>query len=521
MSFGAWQDPSAISGLVGRLTLSAAPHETFVVVAPATGQTFASIPRGTSEDVVHALDAAREAQPAWAALDTSARASIITRFHDLVLDRSDEILDLIQIETGKARRHAFEEVVDVALIARYYASVAERILRPRRRRGAVPGLTATWEHLHPKGVVGLISPWNYPLSLGVTDAIPALLAGNAAILKPDLQTTLTALWALDALATAGLPPGVMQVVSGAGPDVGPALIGGVDYLAFTGSTVTGRDVARQAAARLIGCSLELGGKNAMIVRADADLERAARGAVRGCFTNAGQLCLSIERLYVQSSVYDAFAARFVELTGALELGSGLDFEPDLGSLTSGAQFRKVSAQVDEAVNLGATMLAGGQARPDVGPLFYEPTILEGVTAEMRVAEEETFGPVVSLYRFESDDEAVRLANGGSYGLNASIWSRDVNRAKALAVRLEAGTVNINEAYAAAWASVDAPMGGVRDSGLGRRHGIEGILKYTESQTVAVQRGVPLDLARPGLGRRGYRRLVGQVLKRLRHVPGLR
>jgi acyl-CoA reductase-like NAD-dependent aldehyde dehydrogenase len=287
----------------------------------------------------------------------------------------------------------------------------------------------------------------------------------------------------------------------------------VDYVSFTGSTDTGRLVAERAGARLIGCSLELGGKNPMIVREDADLLKALDGAIRGSFANAGQLCISTERLYVHESVFEPFLRQFVARAQALQLGAGLDYEADMGSLANEHQLRKVVDHVRDAVEKGAVVRAGGNARPDIGPLFFEPTVLSGVTPDMTVFSEETFGPVVSVYSFSSDEEALHLANDSRYGLNASIWSTDLRFAEGMARRIEAGTVNINEAYSAAWGSVDAPMGGRKDSGTGRRHGAEGLLKFTESQTIAVQTGTALDLSAPWLKRKGARRAVLEVLKR--------
>jgi succinate-semialdehyde dehydrogenase/glutarate-semialdehyde dehydrogenase len=462
-------------------------------VAPYDLQPTVTMPTSTADDVAKVVHVAREAQPDWRATPLKQRADIVLKFHDLLIERQDEILDLIQWEMGKARMHAWQEVAQVATIARHYARKAKDYLAPHPVRGMLPVLTKVKEVRVPKGVVGIISPWNYPLYLGVGDVIPALLAGNTVVSKADSQTPLTLLWTRALMAEAGLPADVWQVVAGSGTVVGSALIDSVDYIGFTGSTATGRNVAERAGRRLIGASLELGGKNPLIVRADADVDKAAAGTVLAAFTNTGQMCISIERAYVHDDVYDAFKAELVKRTGAQTIGQAYDYSVDLGSLTSKAQLEAVSAHVDEARSKGATVLAGGRARPDLGPLCYEPTVLEGVTDEMAVCANETFGPVLSLYRFSTDDEAIALANQGNYGLSASIWSKDTGRAEILAERIRSGSVNVNDGAAAAAGSIEAGMGGMGDSGLGRRHGAEGIRRYTESQTIATQRLMPLGV----------------------------
>ncbi|MDT0276819.1 succinic semialdehyde dehydrogenase [Blastococcus goldschmidtiae] len=511
-------DPELVSRLSALVT--AAPGRPRQAShAPFTGALIGEVPTCTAEDVAEAQRRARPAQVAWAARPLAERRAVMLRYHDLVLERQEQILDITQVETGKNRIAAFEELADVAMTARYYANTAAKHLRPTRRQGALPVLTRTVEHHHPKGLVGVISPWNYPLTLAVSDAIPALLAGNGIVLKPDAQTPFTALIAVELLFEAGLPRDLLQVVTGAGKVLGTPLIEGVEYLMFTGSTATGRIVAEQCARRLIGFSAELGGKNPMIVLADADLDKAVEGAIRACFSNSGQLCISVERMYVEDPIYDRFVPAFAERVQRMTLGAGLDWDADMGSLVSSDQLDVVTRHVDDAVTKGARVLAGGKPRPELGPLFYEPTVLEGVTDEMELARDETFGPVVAVTRVADADEAVRRANDTDYGLNASIWTSP-RRGAELATRVQAGTVNVNEGYAAAWASHDAPMGGMKDSGVGRRHGREGILKYTESQTVAVQRGMPIG-PMPGQPLEKYASVMTTGLKLLKRVPFLK
>jgi succinate-semialdehyde dehydrogenase/glutarate-semialdehyde dehydrogenase len=479
-------DPDLVSRLLSTASVGA-NAATVPVSTPFTGEHLFDLPVADEAAVEASIATLRRGQRAWAARPLHERSRIMLRLHDLVLAHRDEGLDIVQWETGKARRDAMEELLDVTLNARHYARDARRLLHPRRHIGVFPVAVGVVQHQHPKGVVGFLSPWNYPLTLAASDAIPALLAGNAVIIKPDVQTSLTALWIVDLMVRAGVPDTVIRVVTGEGSVVGPMVIDRVDYVMFTGSTRVGREVAAQCGERLVGCSLELGGKNAMIVRADADVARAAEIAVRACFSNSGQLCISMERLYVHESVFSPFLAAFAQRVAAMTMRAGVGWGADMGSLISVKQLARVAGHVDDAIARGATVVAGGHARPDIGPCYFEPTILTGVSHEMALCEEETFGPVVSVYPVASDEEAIRLANDTSYGLNGAVITRDTAMGRTIARQLHAGTVNVNEGYGPSWGSTRSPMGGMGDSGLGRRHGDEGLLKYTESQTIATQR----------------------------------
>lgn len=370
-------------------------------------------------------------------------------------------------------------------------------------RSGVPGVVKARVTRHPKGLVGVIAPWNYPLFLAVGDVIPALVAGNAVLSKADSQAPLTLLAARDLAVRAGVPADVWQVVAGPGRTLGTAILDVIDHLAFTGSTATGRRLAAAAGERLIGTSLELGGKNPMIVRADADLGAAVTGALQACFASAGQMCIGIERIYVHETLYPEFVTQLAAATAKIRLGASYEHDVELGSLTSADQLAVTEDHVKDAVAQGATVAAGGRARPDLGPYFYEPTVLTGVRPEMKVFTEETFGPVVAVYPVVDDDDAVTRANDTEYGLSASIWSRDVATARELAGRIQAGAVNINDGYLSAISSLSAPMGGMKASGVGRRHAADGILRFTESQTTTTQRLATPYPSRTSKHRSGY------------------
>ncbi len=487
-------------------------HEVF------TGEELATIPGGTADDVPAAFANARNAGLAWARRPVAERAAIMERYRDLVLEHRDYLMDVVQAETGKARSAAQEELADTLLNARYYARQARKLLAPKRVKGMIPGVAKTVVHHQPKGVVGVISPWNYPMTLAISDSIPALLAGNAVVLKPASNTPFSALANLELLYEAGLPREVFAMVPGPGSVVGNAITEHCDYLMFTGSTATGRALAEQCGRRLIGFSAELGGKNPMIVTNGANLNKCAKAATRACFGNAGQLCISIERIYVQREIAEEFTAKFAEQTRNMRLGPAYDFSTDMGSLISEDQLKTVSAHVDDAKIKGATVITGGNPRPDIGPLFFEPTVLTDVNDDMGCGCDETFGPVVSIYPVDDVDEAVARANDTGYGLNASVWAGSKAEGEAIAVRLRSGTVNVDEAYALTFASTAAPMGGMKDSGVGRRHGPEGLLKYTEPQTVSTARVLNLDPP-PGVSPTLWQKAFIPLVRAIQALPG--
>jgi aldehyde dehydrogenase (NAD+)/succinate-semialdehyde dehydrogenase/glutarate-semialdehyde dehydrogenase len=458
---------------------------TVPVVEVYTGEPFVDLPQSSPEDVVRAYAAARKAQAAWASWPLKRRLDVMKRFHELLLRRNLVVTDLMQAETGKARRMSFEETCDVAMTTSHYIKAAPRILKERKHGGVVPIVSTSTEVRVPKGVVGLISPWNFPFATSLSDAMPALIAGNGIVLKPDNKSTLNVAYGVGLLHEAGLPAGLVQIVCGEGPDIGPTIVEHADYVMFTGSTATGRVIGSLAGQHLVGCTLELGGKNPLIVLADADLDEVVPGALMASFLNAGQACMHIERIYVPETLRPEFTRRFVQAAQNIEVGASYDFGPAMGSLVSVAQRERVETHVEDAIAKGATVLTGGKARPDLGPAFFEPTVLTDVTPDMIHASVETFGPVTTIYGYADLDDAIGRANDTEYGLNASVWGKDLSRAEAVGRRIEAGNININDGLACSYASKKSTSGGFKTSGVGSRHGDAGMLKYTDVQNVAV------------------------------------
>jgi len=465
---------------------------TIAIFDPLTGSQLHELKAHSAIEVAQNFAQARSFQLQWAQTPVKNRAKLASNLVDVLISRQDEVMDMLQRETGKSRAHAFEEITGALAAISYYAKVAPKLMRRQKVRGGVPLLISAYTEPAPVGVVGVITPWNYPVALTMMDVIPALMAGNAVVQKADNQTAMTTSLARDVAVAAGFPPEVWTVVYGDPSEVGNAVTDNADYIAFTGSTPTGKLVAQRAAARLVGYSLELGGKNPMIVMPGANLEEAADMTIAGAFGNSGQLCVSIERLYVPNHVLGQFEQILKERVESLSLGASNKFEFDLGALSSSVQLERVAGFIERAVEEGARIVTGGKRLPAIGPNFYAPTVLTDIPIAAEILHREVFGPVIALVGYESLDEAVELANGTEFGLNASIVGNS-KAAMELARQLMAGSVNINEGYRASRASMAAPMGGMKQSGMGRRSGPGGLLRFTENRTIGVANRMPIKL----------------------------
>jgi len=454
---------------------------------PATGEILREFECTTQAQVHAAMARARAAQPDWNERGVRKRIAILREFQRMLHEKKSEIARLITREAGKPYVEALlTEILVVLDAARFYADNAYRLLREERVPHGNLAMKARAGRIvrQPYGVIGIISPWNYPFSIPATEGLAALVAGNAVIVKPSEFTSLAALELAWLLHEAGVPKHVFQVVIGDGA-VGAALINAdIDKLVFTGSVPTGKRIAQAAASRLLPVILELGGKDPMLVLDDADVEVASSGAVWGAFVNAGQACLSVELCYVHRSLYEPFLEACVGKTRQLRVGDGMAADTDVGPLIHERQVRNVESHVEDARSHGARVLTGGTRLMELGPNFYAPTVLADVTHEMRIMRDETFGPVLPVMPFDSDEEAVRLANDSEYGLAASVWTRDRARGEAIARRIQAGTVMVNDTVSCFGIS-EAPHGGVKASGVGRTHGRFGLdemvrIKYVDS-----------------------------------------
>ncbi len=454
---------------------------------PATGEVWRRYDAPSSLDVVRAVERARAAQVAWAARSVSERATLLTRFRAALYTRRHEVASVVSRENGKPASEALMSEVFVALeYAQYYAGLAPTRLRPHvaptRTMGTM--LKKVTIEYHPHGVVGVIAPWNYPFQLAAGAVIPAIVAGNAVVLKPSEFTPTCAVLLGELFTQAGLPKDVLQVIPGDGA-AGAALVqAGVNRVHFTGSVATGRKVAAACGALLVPCSLELGGSDAAIIFADADLARAARGLAWGRFSNAGQTCVAPKRIFVEQRVFDAFAAHFAREVQALTVGAASTPGAEVGPLIRPEAATMLEAQFADAIAGGATVLA--RAATPSGAGFFPPTVLVNVKPEMRVMREETFGPLVPLVPVADEAEAITLANRSEFGLSASVWTSDAERGRRVASQLEAGSVAVNDAVLTAGMS-NLPHGGVKASGMGRSHGELGLMECVEPRAVLTDR----------------------------------
>lgn len=455
---------------------------------PATGQTITTVPTLSAGEVSALVARARAAQPAWDAVGFEERGRVLRRAQKWVTDNADRIIETIVSETGKTYEDAqLAEIMYAAAAFGYWAREAPKLLADEPIKSVNPlvkGKKLVVRYA-PVGVVGVIGPWNFPLTNSFGDCIPALAAGNAVILKPSEVTPLTSLLMAEGLRASGLPDDVFQIATGDGA-TGAALIDGVDFVMFTGSTKTGKKVMERAAQTLTPVGLELGGKDPMIVLADADVDRAANAAAYYSMNNGGQVCISIERVYVEAPVYDQFVAKVTDRIKSLRQGRSTGpGSVDVGAVTFPPQLDIIESHVRDAVDKGARILTGGRAASGPG-MFYEPTVLVDVDHTMSCMTEETFGPTLPIMKVGDAEEALKLANDSQYGLQASVWTKDLRRGEALARRVEAGAVLVNDAQVN-YTALELPMGGWKTSGLGTRHGAGGIRKYTKQQTLLVTR----------------------------------
>ncbi len=493
-----------------------------VVHNPATGERVGSVQRASAADVRNAAARARRAQPDWHKAGIHRRAKVLSRFHDLLFEREEEVLDTIQRETGKPRREALVELLTVAGTASYYLAHGSRHLAEESHSGATPFITGARVIRRPHGVTGFITPWNYPFILSIADALPALLAGNSVVIKPSEVTPLSADLGVRLLVHAGLDEDLVQLVHGEGPEVGEPLIAEVDYIGFTGSAATGRKIAVAAGERLIPHSLELGGKNPMVILERAPLDEAVDGLLTGAFYNSGQTCIAIERAYVHESIFDDFVERARRKVEGLRLGYSLAWDIDMGCMISREHADKVMSHVEEADSKGAEIVTGGDRRTDLGETFIAPTLLTGVDESMALCRQETFGPVVSLYPVSGAEEAVERANDSAYGLNASVWTGTDAVSQAIARRIDTGSVHINSSLLI-YNSFDVPMGGVKQSGVGRRHGSEGIQRFTRTHSIvsSVTTGGGYEGILSKIDSPKRARMLSKAFKLTRRIPGLR
>ena len=464
-----------------------------ISVDPSTGEEIGRVPLLDASGVAAAVARARAAQPAWARLSYRDRARFILRAREIVLEQLDEIAKLISRETGKPVTEAIAmEIVPTLDLMHYFADHTKQLLKRKRVGLGQYNYMARTSYIvyKPLGVVGIISPWNFPWATPLDEVVMALMAGNAVVVKPSELTPLTAVKIADVFKQVQLPDGLLEVVTGDG-STGAALVeSGVNKIMFTGSVNTGKRVAEAAAKHLTPVVLELGGKDPMIVFEDANLENAARAAIWGAFCNSGQACASIERCYVHQSIADKFVELVIKETKLLKQDKPSTGDIDVGAMTNKEQLEIVEDHVRDAIEHGAQVRAGGHRLNNSQGWFHEPTVVTNVDHSMKLMRDETFGPVLPIMTFQTDEEAVRLANDSIYGLTASVFTGNLDRGKRIAEQLDAGTVMVNEVVYT-HAVAQTPWGGVKQSGYGRTHGSLGLLELVSAQHIHVN-------AMPGL-----------------------
>ncbi|MBW2269198.1 MAG: aldehyde dehydrogenase family protein [Deltaproteobacteria bacterium] len=466
---------------------SAGPHRRLRLKSPVTLAPIGEIECASAEEVRAAVERARKAQSDWAKRSIDERAEVMWRLNDQFVKRQDEVIDAVIEETGKTRSEAISmEVFSSCDSITYYAKKARKFLAPEKRR--IHGILGFAKRLklvyRPLGVVGLITPWNGPIILAVNPMVQALMAGNAVVHKPSEVTPFSAQLLKQFTEAAGFPQDLYQVVQGDG-QTGAALIdAGIDKISFTGSVATGRRVGEACARNLIPFTLELGGKDAMIVCSDADLDRAAAGALIGSCMNTGHYCCGTERIYVMEDIYEPFVEKVV--AGARQLRQNDRGETDVGAIFWDKQLEIIEAHMADARAKGAQVLVGGNRNPDLEGLYFQPTVVTDVTHDMDLMRKETFGPIVSIMKVRDEEEAIELANDSEYGLNGNVWTTDREKGERIAERIETGGVCVND-MALTYGLHDAPFGGVKTSGIGQVNGPSGIRGYCHLLPIAADK----------------------------------
>jgi betaine-aldehyde dehydrogenase len=481
---------TAVRMVIGGESVDAADGQTFDVVNPATGATIATAPLGGPADIDRAVEAARKAfddRKGWANWAAGKRGRSLAKFAALIKTNTEELAQLESRNVGKPITGARGEITGVSLVFDYYAGAANKVFG-QTIPVSKPGLDLTLRE--PIGVVGLIVPWNFPLLMASWKVAPALAAGNTAILKPASYSPLTAIRLGELALEAGIPPGVLNVVTGPGGSAGAAMAShpGIGKIAFTGETTTGQEIMRLASATVKKVSLELGGKSPNIVFADADLEKFARESPYSVFDNAGQDCCARSRILVERSAHERVVELFAAATRNVKVGDPADEATEVGTLVSTKQLERVKEYIEIGLAEGATLVVGGDVPDDpalAGGAYLMPTVFDGVGNDMRIAREEIFGPVVSVIPFDTEEEAVGLANATPYGLSASVWSRDIGRALRTARGVQAGVISVNSNSAV---HTEAPFGGYKMSGIGRELGMAALDLYTETKNVFIDLG---------------------------------